>query len=83
MSTVNVSDTTINVGPTNQVVEAARELAKAAKLNAEAILEIARALAGPNQATGVYVGGDSYHTHAPEPWKGQGFYPAENREDAK
>lgn len=77
MANATIEHSTITMGPSDKVVEAALELAEATRVNAKAIMAIAKALRGPGQATGVFVAGDSNHVHAtmPQPWRGEGFYP--------
>ena len=74
MPAASINNSTVIVGPTDKVAEAALELAEAARINAKAILAIARALQGPQQATGIYVGGDSHHSHAQPVWRGDGLF---------
>jgi hypothetical protein len=78
MANAYINGSTVIIGPTDKVAEAALELAEAARINAKAILEIAKALQGPERATGVYVAGDVTHRHEhPRVWRGEGFFGTE------
>lgn len=61
MSGAHIEHTTVNMGPSDRVVDAATALAQAITKNAEAIIAIAQALKNDGPSYGVFVEGDTIH----------------------